>query len=602
MKFRPCFDLDRKRQVQRRPVGLEVGVGPVAVVFGFEDFAEETYFCDRSGRDFMRNGSDINKGLMRRDKIGESERFPWTVGPGNGTGLARASAQGMMHAKADSIAAECRTGFPIEREGKLALRGARDRGMPYKVDIPLLVHGVVGDRKVPFSLVDLQILDSSGDGSPVVIAQRKVNPAEHLAIAKHDSPQVPVRERKLKGAGCEIPHVPMVYRQGSTREKANVSASEFVIGEMWRRSFLQDLALSPAIAASWQNGVPSAYEIEILRMMNVAPVPGAVIGTLRGGKLAWVRPLGVRNVETKEPVTSDTIFQAASLSKQLTAYTAFALRSQGKLDFDKPLVSYVDDLTDPKSRLVTTRHVLSHSSGFPNWRFEKGQALVPEFSPGEKFQYSGEGYFYLQRVLEHVTGMGFGRIIEEFVFRPLEMKSSSMIWTPELDDRFAYPHSRRGELRKNFAKGAKALHEIAAKKGRPILDWQYADYESATRELGDPPLPNWMLPNAAASLVTTAPDYARFVAAATKNAELTKEQIRMRDSLGWGLGWGIERVLGKVYLWQWGDNGGYKNIVVAEPATGDVTFVFTNGDSGARVYDRIVTHATGHDHPALFWI
>jgi hypothetical protein len=61
-------------------------------------------------------------------------------------------------------------------------------------------------------------------------------------------------------------------------------------------------------------------------------------------------------------------------------------------------------------------------------------------------------------------------------------------------------------------------------------------------------------------------------------------------------------VAGREYLWQWGDNPGFKNFVVAEPATGNAVFVFTNGDSGARVYDRIVTHATGHDHPAFFWL
>ncbi len=280
----------------------------------------------------------------------------------------------------------------------------------------------------------------------------------------------------------------------------------------------------------------------------------------------------------------------------------FCVARRGRLDFDKTLVSYVDDLQDERARKVTLRHVLSHSSGFPNWRNDAGTQLIPEFAPGEKYQYSGEGFFYLQRVMEHVTGQGFCQLIDELVFKPLDMTSSSMMWKPELAERYAVPHDRRGELRKNWDKGAKQSYEAARRKGQTPVTWKYADYEAATREAGDPPLPNYMLPNAAASMVTCAPDYARFVAAAIKNPDIHKEQIKIRPSLSWGLGWGIERVAGREYVWQWGDNGGYKNFVVAEPSTGDAIFVFTNGDAGARVYDRIVTHATGHDHPALFWI
>ncbi|MFN7994295.1 MAG: serine hydrolase domain-containing protein [Bryobacteraceae bacterium] len=374
---------------------------------------------------------------------------------------------------------------------------------------------------------------------------------------------------------------------------------------MQRRQFLTDILSSPMIAASWRHGPPPWLEVEILHMMAVAPVPGAITGILQNGSLAWIRPLGVRNVESKDPVTRDTVFQAASLSKQVTAYAAFALRDAGKLDFDRTLVSYVDDLADPRVRRVTLRHVLSHCSGFPNWRDDPATQLASEFEPGSKFQYSGEGFFYLQRILEQVTGKGFCEIIEGMVFRPLGMTSSSMIWKPELAGRFAVPHDGRGEPRSNWDRAPKRLHEIAERKGQTVATWKYADYEAATREAGDPPTPNYMLPNAAASMVTTAPDYARFLAAAIRNPEIRKEQIRFRPLLSWGLGWGIERIErmgGREYVWQWGDNGGYKNFVAAEPASGDAVFVFTNGDSGARIYDRIVTHATGHDHPALFWV
>ena len=348
--------------------------------------------------------------------------------------------------------------------------------------------------------------------------------------------------------------------------------------------------------------MPATFESQILEMMEVGPLPGAVVGTVRDGKPGWVHPLGVRDIEAKDPVQAETIFQAASLSKQAVAYAALLLVKQGKLDLDRPLVAYVDDLEDERARTVAIRHVLSHSSGFPNWRSEASEKLVPEFAPGSKFRYSGEGYFYLQRVMEEVTGQGFARLMETMVFKPLQMNSTSMVWNPEWATRYATPHGRRGEAGRDWNSRAKRLHELARTKGQTTIDWKYADYSAAVRSLGDPSLPNWMLPNAASSMATTASDYARFLAAAIVVPDILKEQVKIRRTLGWGLGWGVERVIGRTYVWQWGDNAGFKNFVMADPAKGSAIFVFTNGDSGTRVYDRIVTHASGHDHPALFWI
>ena len=88
---------------------------------------------------------------------------------------------------------------------------------------------------------------------------------------------------------------------------------------MQRRTFLQNIASAPVIVAGWKQNPPKSFEAEITEMMAVAPVPGLVMGTLIQGKPGWVHPLGVRSVATQEPVKDDTIFQAASLSKQVTA-------------------------------------------------------------------------------------------------------------------------------------------------------------------------------------------------------------------------------------------------------------------------------------------
>jgi len=373
-----------------------------------------------------------------------------------------------------------------------------------------------------------------------------------------------------------------------------------------RRSFLQNALVAPFLIPAWQPAPPLAYTAELANLMRAAPVPGAVIGALHKYKLSWIIPLGVRAEGSPEPITASTLFHAASLTKQVTAYAAFAFRAQGKLDFDRPLVAYVNDLPNPAARVVTARHVLSQSSGFPNWRFSEASKpipdLVPAFTPGTRYQYSGEGFFYLQRVIEHIGGAGFGQLVHDLVFQPLGMNSSTLIWDPETLARTALPHDRHGELREGWDKSARAVRAYAARTGKPVAQLRYDDYAAATRETGDPVLPNWMLPNGAASLVTSAEDYTRFLAAAIRNPELGQQQVAINEFLGWGLGWAIERTSGQTYLWQWGDNGGYKNFVLAEPSTGSAIFVFTNGDAGVRVYDRVLTNATGHDHPALFWL
>jgi CubicO group peptidase (beta-lactamase class C family) len=375
---------------------------------------------------------------------------------------------------------------------------------------------------------------------------------------------------------------------------------------MHRRSFLQLTASVPLLVSDWRSKAPSGYLAELRRLMQAAPVPGAVIGTVTDFKPSWIAPLGVRAEGMPDPITPSTLFQAASLTKQVTAYAAFALRAQGKLDIDRPLVEYVDDLHDPVARTVTARHVLSHSSGFPNWRFpQNGKPagdLVPQFKPGSQYRYSGEGYFYLQRVLERITGTGFARVVRELVFTPLNMSSSTLVWDPATLARTAVPHGEHGKPYKDWGKQAQAVRALAARKSKPVEDLLYQEYAEVPREAGDPVLPNWMVPNAAASMVTSAEDYARFVSAAIRNPEIGQQQVAINEFLGWGLGWAVERSNGHSYVWQWGDNGGFKNIVLAEPSTGNGIFVFTNGDAGARVYDRVLTHATGQDHPLLFWL
>lgn len=230
----------------------------------------------------------------------------------------------------------------------------------------------------------------------------------------------------------------MIDRRNSApgpNDSRGVHVYSLVNSAVCRRSFLQHAFAAPLLAAAYKSPLPKAYLAELRALMRTAPVPGLVMGALHGFKLSWIAPLGERAAGAPDPVSASTLFQAASLTKQVTAYAAFALRAQGRLDFDKPLVAYVDELPTPAARLVTARHVLSHSSGFPNWRSagasQAAPGLIPAFTPGARYQYSGEGFFYLQRVLEQVSGRGFGQLVDDLVFQPLGMRSSTLVWDPD---------------------------------------------------------------------------------------------------------------------------------------------------------------------------
>lgn len=355
---------------------------------------------------------------------------------------------------------------------------------------------------------------------------------------------------------------------------------------------------------------------EIPTLLQLAGVPGMAIATVRGAEVS-VEGFGVRRAGTDDTVTGDTVFEAASLSKPVFASIVMQLAAEGTIDLTRPLVSYLPlpNPTDERAKLITATHVLSHSSGWRNWRNGRDVALTADFPPGSKFSYSGEGYFFLQRVIEKLTGTGLSRLARERVFIPLGMKSSGYIWRSELDTMLAAPHTNRGQPIDSFnARAGKAFQGFVAEMGKPVDEWSTDDVEKALPRMDAnlPVLPNFMVPNAAASLMTTARDYGTFIrwlfgAGPVQGGRaaldrMIVQQSTINGSLGWGSGIGLEQTGGRKYVWHWGDNPGFKNFIVGEPASGSAIVIFTNGNSGQRVYERVIRSRTGVDHPAFLWL
>jgi CubicO group peptidase (beta-lactamase class C family) len=317
-------------------------------------------------------------------------------------------------------------------------------------------------------------------------------------------------------------------------------------------------------------------EKTIPELMKEANIPGLSIAVIRDGKLLWTRGFGVKNAKTGEPVTEDTIFEAASLTKPFFAYAAMKMVESGELDLDRPLIEYIPrekvekglghslDLEGFRGdwfRRITARMVLSHSSGLPHG--ERGKPYPLFFEPGTKFRYSADGYYYLQAVIEHLKGEPLDVLMKKWAIDPLGMEASSMVWQERYEKSAAVGHDLLGETDGRFRKRTQA--------------------------------------HAAATLYTTAGDYAKFVMAMLNDVGLKKEtidlmltpQIDVAENVFWGLGFGLEKTPEGMGFWQWGDYGIFRNYIVAYKKQKIGVVYLTNSFNGLSIAQDIVSHAIG---------
>ena len=329
------------------------------------------------------------------------------------------------------------------------------------------------------------------------------------------------------------------------------------------------------------NRSPTTVDRFITQLMDSANVPGLSIAIIKNNRVHYSQGYGLTKADSTQRVTPATIFDAASLSKPVFAYAVLQLVEQGKLDLDKPLYEYLpypDVAADERYKKITARLVLSHQTGFPNWRRNRqSKRLTMLFTPGERFSYSGEGFVYLQKVVESITGRPLNDLMTERVFKPLQMTRSSYVWSPAFDDNFAWPHDESGQ---------------PESKVKPRQ------------------------PNVAYSLQTTADDYARFLLAIltanglkkdlvdqmlTRQSQLPKKlfgEDTLSPNLTWGLGFGLEHTTEGDYFWHWGDNGSYKCYITADRKRGDAVVYFTNSANGLSFNQEITNRFLGSDHPA----
>jgi len=338
-------------------------------------------------------------------------------------------------------------------------------------------------------------------------------------------------------------------------------------------------ANKPLPLVSLGNSQPPIIDLQCLipQLMRQAKVPGLQIALIRHGKTVWHQNFGVRNIKTGQPVTDETIFEAASLTKPFFAYYVMKLAEQGVINLDKPLFSYLPrELIEQRLGLsleekgfhrdwfekITARHVLSHSSGMPHG--ERGNPYPLSFEPGTKWKYSADGYFFLQQVVEKLKSDRLENLMQKDVLIPLRMTKSRLVWNDEYERTMASGHGFFGRP-EEFRKRREA--------------------------------------HAAATLYTTAEDYAKFVCAVLKGKslgantlkEMLTSQIDMNKErgLGWSLGFGTQNDSNGTAIWQWGDYGIFRNYILAYPKEKTAVVYLSNSAYGLGICPEIVAHSVG---------
>jgi CubicO group peptidase (beta-lactamase class C family) len=332
--------------------------------------------------------------------------------------------------------------------------------------------------------------------------------------------------------------------------------------------------LAPAAAAA----------TDLTLLMTDSRVPGVSMAVIRNGKAPVPIQLGVRNATTAAALDDHTVFASASLSKPLFAYVVMQLMDAGVLSLDATLASLAPNFVtdDPRAAAITVRHILTHTSGLPNWRGKN--PLKTQIDPGARFSYSSEGFHWLQKAVESLTGESIDALSRRLVFEPLGMRRSSFIWRHDFDA--------------NFAEGHDGMATPGAMRKATVA-------------------------NAAFSLLTTPADYARFMHAVVTGSRLKPATARLWLSphvrlkqrcyvchsaelpeedqrIAWGLGWGLEPDRGTFF--HWGDNGRFKTFAIGSVAKRSVLVVFTNGANGMVIIPDIVHRLMPGQRPAFRWL
>ncbi|SHI49340.1 serine hydrolase [Aquimarina spongiae] len=348
--------------------------------------------------------------------------------------------------------------------------------------------------------------------------------------------------------------------------------------------------------------------IKINQLLQKANVHGAAVTVLNDNKISYRKVFGYKNYEKKEFLTDSSNIYGASFSKSVFAVLVMKLVEENIIDLDTPLESYLpkkiyeykpltrwhDDFSDLKNdslyHKITARMCLNHTTGFNNYRwFEEDQKLRVNFEPGSKYGYSGEGYIYLQVVLEKILNRSLEDLAQEKIFTPLGMNNSSYQWNTKFEKDFAYGHSSSGGTHPK-------------------------DIDNEPRGGG--------------TLETSAIDYSLFLEAVLQQKIISQDswnkiftpQIRIRSErhfgpyssrttdtydaihLSSGLGWNLFTTPYGIGAFKGGhSDDGFQHYSIVFPSSKKGIMIMTNSDNGNTIFKELLEVALGDTFTPWKW-
>lgn len=350
-----------------------------------------------------------------------------------------------------------------------------------------------------------------------------------------------------------------------------------------------------------------ALTSRVQALVDSAEVHGLGLSIFNNNRLVYQNTFGYKNYESRKPLSDSTNLYGASLSKAVFGVLVMQLVEEGIIALDTPLQSYLPEpiymytplarwhdnfselASDSLYHKITARMCLNHTSGFPNWRwYLPDRKLKVLEEPGSHYRYSGEGFVYLQVVLEKLLGKNLEELAQERIFRPLGMKNSSYTWQPVFEDNYAYGHARTGAI---FGK----------------------DKDNEAR--------------AASTLETTLADYSLFLEAILQQKllkpasyqELFRSTIRIRshrqfgplaeeDSdlnddirLGYGMGWGIIETPYGTGAFKEGHGEGFQHYSILFPEAGMGILMMSNSDNGESIFTELLETALADTWSPVEW-
>jgi CubicO group peptidase (beta-lactamase class C family) len=344
----------------------------------------------------------------------------------------------------------------------------------------------------------------------------------------------------------------------------------------------QPLASVPDARAPRAASLPQSLDECVPALMTKHKVPGVSIVGIADRRVAWERQYGVRCPGQPAPVDSQTLFEAASMSKLPAAYLALKLVEQGRLELDRPLREYLDQPylpNEPRHLKITARMVLSHTTGFPNWRkggWRSGGPLTVLSEPGTKFTYSGEGFAYLQRVMERITGEPFERYVKRTLFEPLGIKTASYVWDDAFEKLAAGQLPDKGEspAKRTFYRDANVAYSLYCSPR------EYAFFVVEMLKL-DRSAPHSLSARSIEAMLTrsTKTEGRRpIVRGGRPSAEPTY----------YGLGWAIDKTAAGDRIHHSGSNTGFRCYCEFDPKRGSGIVIMTNAAGGRELWQELI--------------